>query len=330
MRFYTKQHNAYGGIDLHARRMSVCLLHHEGESMLHHQMNTRPATFLQAMAPDREDLVVAVDCILTWSWLADLCAQAQMPFGLGHARYLQAIHGGKAQTDTLDAQHIAVLRRGGRLPQASVDPAAMRATRDLLRRRLPLTRNRAALRAHLQQTNSPDNLPEMGQKLAYKANRDGVVARCSAPAVQQRGAVDRALIGGSDQLLRDVELPLGPTATPHDAPPWSRRQAVPGIGKMLRVVLRYELQAMSRFPRVQGRRVRWPSGHMRPAICGETRRHVRRTARQGLAHVGVFGSGGALAPESSGRPTRADPLGETTWHGQRVNRLRPSMSPCGG
>ena len=251
MRFYTKQHNAYGGIDLHARRMSVCLLRHEGESMLHHQMHTRPATFLQAMAPDREDLVVAVDCLLTWSWLADLCAQAQMPFGLGHARYLQAIHGGKAQTDTLEAQNIAVLRRGGRLPQASVDPAAMRATRDLLRRRLPLTRNRAALRAHLQQTNSPDNLPEMGQKLAYKANRAGVVARCSARAMQQRGAVDRALIGGSDQLLRDVELPLGPTATPHDAPPWSRRQAVPGIGKRLRVVLRYELQAMSRFPRVQ-------------------------------------------------------------------------------
>ena len=187
--------------------MSVCLLHHAGESMLHHQMHTRPATFLQAIVPDREDLVVAVDCILTWSWLADLCAQAQMPFGLGHARYLQAIHGGKAQTDTLEAQNMAVLRRGGRRPQASVDPAAMRATRDLLRRRLPLTRNRAALRAHLQQPNSPDNLPEMGLKLAYKANRAG--------------------------------------------PPWSRRQAVPGIGKMLRVVLRYELQAMSRFPRVQ-------------------------------------------------------------------------------
>ena len=85
MRFYTKQHKAYGGIDLQARRMSVCSLHHEGELMLHHHMKSSPEAFLKAIAPDREDLVVAVDCILTWSWLADLCAQAQMPFVLGHA-----------------------------------------------------------------------------------------------------------------------------------------------------------------------------------------------------------------------------------------------------
>jgi hypothetical protein len=56
--------------------MYVCIRNHEGEIMLHHQMTTSPATFLQAIAPDREDLVVAGDCILTWYWLAALCAQA--------------------------------------------------------------------------------------------------------------------------------------------------------------------------------------------------------------------------------------------------------------
>jgi hypothetical protein len=135
MRFYTKQHKAYGGIDLHARRMYVCILSQDGEILLHRNMKTSPETLLKAMAPDREDLVVAVECILTWYWLADLCAQAQMPFVLGHALYLKAIHGGKAKHDTLDAQNIAVLLRGGMLPQAYVYPAEMRATRDLLRRR---------------------------------------------------------------------------------------------------------------------------------------------------------------------------------------------------
>jgi hypothetical protein len=33
---------------------------------------------------------------------------------------MKAIHGGKAQQDTIDAQTIAVLLRGGMLPQASV------------------------------------------------------------------------------------------------------------------------------------------------------------------------------------------------------------------
>jgi transposase len=58
-----------------------------------------------------------------------------MPFVLGPALYRQAIHGGKAKHDQIDAQTIAVLLRGRMLPQAYVYPAERRATRDLLRRR---------------------------------------------------------------------------------------------------------------------------------------------------------------------------------------------------
>jgi hypothetical protein len=58
---------------------------------------------------------------------------------------MQAIHGGKAKNDTIEAQKIAVLLRGGMVPQAYVYPGAMRATRDLLRRRCHLARKRAEL-----------------------------------------------------------------------------------------------------------------------------------------------------------------------------------------
>jgi hypothetical protein len=137
------------------------------------------------------------------------------------------------------------------LPQAYVYPAEMRATRDLLRRRLPLTRTRAELLAHIPNTNSQDNLPELGKQLAYKANRDGVVERCSDPAVQKSVEVDRALMGSDDQWRSDVEWTIVQTAKQHDARTLYRRQSVPGIGKILRVVLRYAIHAMRRFPRVQ-------------------------------------------------------------------------------
>src|SRR5262249_15613045 len=153
-----------------------------------------PAPFLKAIAPSREDVVVCVECIFTWYGLADLCAREGLPFVLGHALYMKAIHGGKAKNDKIDAQKIAVRLRGGMLPQAYVYPAAMRATRDLLRRRLPLTRKRAELLAHIQNTNSQYNLPEIGKKIAYKANRDGVAARFPDPAVQQSVEGDLALI----------------------------------------------------------------------------------------------------------------------------------------
>lgn len=118
MRFYSKQPKADCGIDLHARTMYLCILNQDGAILLHRNMKTSPEMFLTALAPHREDLVVAVACIFPWYWLADLCAQAQIPFVLGHALSMKAIHGGKAKNDKIDSHKIAVRLRGGMLPQA--------------------------------------------------------------------------------------------------------------------------------------------------------------------------------------------------------------------
>jgi transposase len=251
MRFYNTQHQCYCGIDLHARAMYVCILNQSGEILVHRHMQTNPETFLNVIAPYREGLVVAVECMFTWYWLADLCAHEGIPFVLGHALYMKAIHGGKAKNDKIDSQKIAVLLRGGMLPHAYVYPAQMRATRDLLRRRMHLAHQRAELLAHVQHTNSQDNVPAIGQKMTSKANRDGVAERFADPAVQKSIEVDLTRIGHDDDLLRDVELTIVKAAKHHDANTVYLLQTVPGIGKMLSLVLLYEIYDINRFPRVQ-------------------------------------------------------------------------------
>src|SRR4029450_5015223 len=251
MRFYTTQHPFYCGIDLHARTMYVCILSQDGEVMLHRHMKASPDALLKAIAPYRDDMVIAVECIFTWYWLAHLCAQEGLPLVLGHALSMKAIHGGKAKNDTIDSQKIAVLLRGGMLPQAYVYPADMRATRDLLRRRLHLARTRGELLAHVHNTHSQYNLPAMGTKIAYKANRDGLAERFADPAGQKSLAVDLALITYDDALLRDVELTIVKTAKHHDAQTLYLRQTVPGIGTSLSLVLLYDIPQIDRFPRGQ-------------------------------------------------------------------------------
>jgi transposase len=251
MQFYTKQHQTYCGIDLHARTMYVCILNQAGEIVFHQNMKASPDAFLRTITPYRADIVVAVECIFTWYWLADLCAREEMPFVLGQALYMKAIHGGKAKNDKIDAQKIAVLLRGGMLPQAYVYPAEMRATRDLLRRRMYLTRKRAELLGHVQNTNSQYNLPEIGKKLAYKANRTGVAERFPDPAVPKSMEVDLALIGYYDQLLRDLELHIVKAAKQHEAQTLYLLQTVPGIGTILSLVLLYDIHDIARFPRGQ-------------------------------------------------------------------------------
>jgi transposase len=251
MKFYTQQHKFYCGIDLHARTMYLCILNQEGEIVLHRNLKTDPSLFLKVIAPYREDMVVAVECIFTWYWLADLCVREGIPFVLGHALYMKAIHGGKAKNDKIDAHKIALLLRGGMMPQAYVYPAEMRATRDLLRRRMHLMHKRAELLSHIQNTNHQYNLPEMGKKIAYKANREGVAERFVDTAVQKSIEVDLALIDHYDQLLSDIELYIVNTAKQHDVNAFYRLRSVPGIGKILALVILYEVQDIQRFPRVQ-------------------------------------------------------------------------------
>ena len=97
--------------------MYLCILDHDsGKIVLHRNLRCEPERFLRAIAPYRDDLVVGVECIFCWYWLADLCAQENIPFVLGHALYMKAIHGGKAKNDKIDAHKIAVLLRAGAMP----------------------------------------------------------------------------------------------------------------------------------------------------------------------------------------------------------------------
>jgi hypothetical protein len=137
MRFYTHQHPFDGGIDLPARSREVCIVHPAGDMLLHRNMQAAPEPFLTAVAPSRDGLVVAVECVCTWDGFADLCAEEGIPFVLGQALSMKALHGGTAKNDTSDSPTIAALLRGGMRPQASVSPAERRAPRDLLRRRPP-------------------------------------------------------------------------------------------------------------------------------------------------------------------------------------------------
>ena len=127
----------------------------------------------------------------------------------------------------------------------------MRATRALLRRRVPLTRTRAALLAPVQPTPRQSHLSEIGKPLASKAHREGVAARCPAPAVPHSVEKALALIAHDARRLRAVEVPRVQTATLHQAQPLSRRPSVPGIGKIVRLVWLYAMPEMAHCPRGQ-------------------------------------------------------------------------------
>ena len=252
MRLYDQPHPFYGGIDLHARTMHLCVLEQAGSVVFDKNLPSRPDAFLDAIAPFRDGLVVGAECMFAWYWLADLCRQQQIAFVLGHALYMKLIHGGKAKNDRIDAGKIARLLRGGNFPLAYVYPHGMRETRDLLRRRTYLVRKRAELMTHLQILNSQYNLPPFTKKLSFAANRleMNIAQRFADASVQKSAAVDLAIIERLDEQIGQVELYLTRTAKVDDVQTYHRLQTIPGVGKVLALVLLYEIHDIRRFDEV--------------------------------------------------------------------------------
>jgi transposase len=251
MRFYTGQHQHYCGIDLHARTLYLCVQDREGNILLHKNLPCDRARFLEAIEPFRDDLVVASECIFNWCWLADLCAEHHIPFVLGHALYMKAIHGAKAKNDKIDALKTTSLLRGGLLPQAYVYPPDMRPTRDLLRRRLHFVRKRADLMGHIQNTFHQYNLPRPPGRLVYPSQRAPIPGAFSDPILRKSVETDLALCETYDGLIRDLENTVLRQARSHDFKTLLCLNSIPGIGKILSLTLLYEIHDIRRFPSVQ-------------------------------------------------------------------------------
>ena len=56
MRFYDGQHGFYAGIDLHARKLHLCVLDAKGKVVRDVSVAAAPEAFLGAIAPFRNDL----------------------------------------------------------------------------------------------------------------------------------------------------------------------------------------------------------------------------------------------------------------------------------
>lgn len=250
MRFYNEQHEFYVGIDLHARQMFVCVMDREGSVLFHRNMPADPTHLDRVVTRFAGDLVIAVECIFTWYWIADFCDERQIPFVLGHALYMKAIHGGKSKNDKIDSHKIATMLRAGMLPMAYVYPRQMRSTRDLLRRREYFMHQQSELLTHIKNTNSQYNLPAFTKRITAAANRAGIQDRFEDVSARKSIEADLHLLDIYHRVLLDLEAQIKRQAVHHDPVAYHLLKSIPGVGPILALVILYEIGDIGRFPQV--------------------------------------------------------------------------------
>ena len=251
MNLYQTQHPFYCGIDLHANEMYACVVDQGGKKLLHRNFKTRqPEKLFDHLKPYGSEVIVGVESTFNWYWLCDACEQRKIPFVLGHALFLKAIHGAKVKNDKIDSEKLARLLRGGNFALAYAYPKDWRATRDLLRRRSHFVRRRGETLAHIQIVNHQENLPAFPKKLQYKSNREGIADRFTDPAVAFSIETDVAMLDAYDVQIRKLERFLEQSAKVHDANHYYLLKTIPGVGKIIAMTLLYEIHNIKRFPEV--------------------------------------------------------------------------------
>ena len=251
MNLYQTQHPFYCGIDLHANQMYACVVDQNGKKLLHRNFKTRNANkFFEQIEPFGKDIAIGCESTFNWYWLSDACRERKLPFILGHALYLKAIHGGKVKNDKLDSEKLALLLRGGNFATAYAYPKELRATRDLLRRRTHFVRLKSQILTHLQIVNHQHNFEAFEKSITYKSNRAGLSDRFDNLSVKVSVDLDVRTADFLHDQIRKLELHIERAAKVDDPQALFRLQTIPGVGRILAMTMLYEIHTIDRFATV--------------------------------------------------------------------------------
>jgi len=248
MEFWKPGTEYYGGIDLHDRNMYLCVVDRSGEKYAHRRMRNDAELFLRVIERYLPSITIAVECTGTWYWLADLCADHEIAFALGHVSYMRAIHGAKAKNDRIDSEKIARLVQAGLLPKAYAYPRGLRATRDLLRRRLRLVRIRAGMANHVRALDSQDNLHIVGQSLKSKSGRAALPAQFAQEDVSRSVATDIEMMEHLEHAIGKLERHILARVKDERTTELALLQTTPGVGEILALTILLEMDTVDRFP----------------------------------------------------------------------------------
>jgi len=240
------------GVDLHKRSMYLCIMDQAGKIHLHKSVPCRVDAFMHAVAPFLPGLAVGAESMYSYYWLADACEEANINFYLGHALYMKAIHGGKKKNDKLDSKTIADLMRSNHFPYAYPYPKDMRATRDLLRRRMYFVSQRASVYSHIQIVCHQHAILDIAQKqVKSKTDRRKLIDLFSDPDVQLTIAANLDLIDALDPIIKKLEHQILKQAAIHDPKAYAILTGTPGIGELIALTILYETRSIDRFESVQ-------------------------------------------------------------------------------
>ena len=236
------------GIDLHAKKMTACVMDKAGKIIKKKVIPCQVQSVMDFLLPWEKDITVGVESTYNWYWLVDTLKENNIPCCLGHALYIKRKISSKHKSDPVDSRGIADLLRTNQFPPAYAYPKEMRTIRDLLRRRHFFVRKRASTFTHFQNSLHQDGCIEpLRNKLQYKSTRWSLVDKTNNTDLQKILTADLEYIAALDNLVDDLNKTIINKAIHHDRKHYEALQTIPGCGKITALTILYETHTIHRF-----------------------------------------------------------------------------------
>jgi transposase len=237
----------YAAVDLHGDNGYYCVINEEDQRVFQQRLPNDLKTVLAALEPFRPRLArgIAVESTFNWYWLADGLQAAGYAVQLVNTTAVETYSGLKNSNDQTDAFWLAHLQRLGILPTGYIYPKEQRGARDLLRRRMLLVQQRTT---HLLSFKSLV-ARETGQGISCNKIKalepEGVEKLLAGPEVVLMGQTNVRMIDFLDEQVRGLEKAA--QAKLKVLPEYERLQQIPGLGRILNLVIMLETGPIERF-----------------------------------------------------------------------------------
>ena len=239
----------YSGIDLHSNNSVVVITDETDRKIVEKRMPNDLPAIVALLAPHKEELAgIVVESTYNWYWLVDGLQEAGYRVHLANTTAIKCYNGIKHSNDETDAAYLAHLLRLGILRTAHIYPKEQRATRDLARKRMQLTRSRT------QHILAVENIVAREKALSIKSND---VKRLTVEKVLSLGLrtdvdlavqTNVAVIQTLNTQIELLETRLQERIRP--CPEYALLTSVPGIGQILATIILLETGAIERFREV--------------------------------------------------------------------------------
>lgn len=244
-----KEHIAF---DVHKHYTFATVESQDGDQVRECRIAHRRGNLARFLATCTPGSPVAVETVGNWYWIVDEIEAAGFRPLLVHARKAKMMMGAVNKTDRLDNRGINRLQRSGTLPTVWIAPATVRDRRDLPRTRMLLVRQRSQLKSRLLATLSKYGLDVTGVSDAFGKRGRELISRRLAELPPQTGYATKRLLAQLDSLQSEVEaLESRIVEVFAPDPTDALLRTIPGVGRLLAVVIAAEIGDIDRFPRAE-------------------------------------------------------------------------------